>query len=483
MAKIAVISLGCPKNRVDSDNLLDALGKEGFYLTAAPEDADLIIVNTCGFIEEAKRESIEEILRIKEMKKEGKKLLVFGCLAQRYRDDLLREIPEIDALWGVAEDAGIIEYCRKEMNPGRGEDEAWRQREMENVEDRRVESYAYLKIADGCDRGCSFCVIPAIRGPFRSGNADSILKKAEEHIASGAKELILVAQDIGNYGREFGGYTLASLLTDLASLSGDFWIRLLYLYPTAITDELLSVIAGEDKICKYLDIPLQHSEDRMLRAMGRGGTKKWYGREIEKIREMIPDITLRTTFIVGFPGEREEDFEGLKEFIEEMKFERLGVFTYSREEGTPAAQMKDNLSRKLKEKRREEIMRLQSYISLEKNRALVGKRLRALVDEVDGNVAVARLSCQTPEIDGVVIIEKEERAQRMGHGVREKMKFKNSPLLIHRSSLSLKPGDFVTVEILEAYDYDLKGVVIDDFSFESDDSESEIKKHKLCNLK
>ena len=436
MARIALVSLGCPKNRVDSDTLLEGLVKEGFQLTPEAQDADFIFVNTCGFIEDAKRESIEEILRLRDMKKKGKKLLVFGCLAQRYRDDLLKEIPEIDGLWGVGEDEKIIEYCKKVISSQRSAINRKKtgSRQPTGLFQRSADPYSYLKIADGCNRGCTFCVIPSIRGSFRSGNPAAILRKAEQHIASGARELVLVAQDIGSYGKELEGYGLPSLLKDLASISGDFWVRLLYLYPTSITDELLSVIAQEKKICNYLDIPLQHSEDSVLKAMGRGGTKDWYRSEIRKIREAVPDVILRTTFIVGFPGETDEQFRGLREFIQEMRFERLGVFTYSKEEGTPASRLKGAVPRKVKEERRDEIMRLQSRISLDHNRALIDRRFRALVDEVEGSVAVARLSSQAPEIDGVVIIENEEGAVR--------------------------PGDFVQVEIVDAYDYDLKGIVV-----------------------
>ncbi|MGD1076541.1 MAG: 30S ribosomal protein S12 methylthiotransferase RimO [Thermodesulfovibrionales bacterium] len=435
MGKVSLVSLGCPKNRVDSDNLLDNLRKEGFLFTPEPEEADIVFINTCGFIEEAKRESIEEILKLKKLKSHGKKLVVFGCLAERYRNELRKEIPEIDGLWGVGEDDEIVEYCKKiahRTSTVKGQNMRKSRRSQAPGGGLLTHPYAYLKIADGCNRGCTFCVIPAIRGPFKSSEPDRILRKTEEYIRSGMKELILVAQDIANYGKELKGYSLPSLLRDIASVSGDFWIRLLYLYPTAITDELLSVVAGEDKVCKYLDIPLQHSEDKILKAMGRSGTRQRYVQEIQKIREAIPDVTLRTTCIVGFPGETDEDFDGLKRFVEEMRFERLGVFTYSREEGTPAYGMKGNVRKGIKDRRRDEILRIQSHVSLDKNRALVGRRFRALVDEVEGGVAVARLSSQAPEIDGVLFIE----------------------------DGTVKKGEFVCVQIQDAYDYDLKGEVI-----------------------
>lgn len=469
MGKVSIVSLGCPKNLVDSDNLLGRLRDDGFSYVIEPADADIILVNTCGFIEDAKKESIDEILKLKEIKASGKRLIVFGCLAKRYRDELIQEIPDIDAIWGVGEEDKIVEYCKKFGARGNRQEEIGNSKIplTHSPSPMASLSYAYLKIAEGCNRGCTFCVIPSIRGPYGSIEPDKVLRKAEEHIKAGAKELVLVAQDIGSYGREMEGYDLSSLLKDMASISGDFRIRLLYLYPTAVNDELLSVIGNEDKICRYLDIPLQHSEDKILKAMGRGGTKESYRRMIMHIREAIPDITLRTTFIVGFPGEAEDDFKGLKDFVMEMRFERLGVFTYSREEGTPAAKMKGNVPKKTKEIRRDAIMKMQSYISLEENRALVGKRFRALVDEMDGDVAIARIYSQAPEIDGVVFISNElsvtsNELKDSNEAIvtSHKLKNKGNPSLVTRHSSLLKTGEFVNVEIVEAYDYDLKGRVV-----------------------
>lgn len=432
MGKVSIVTLGCPKNLVDSDALILSLKNEGFQCTTDAEDAEIVIVNTCGFIEDAKKESIEEILKLRHFSEGGGKLVVFGCMAERYREELAREMPEIDAIWGVGEQDKIIEYCKQ---VGVGSSEPGGNTTSKNTKNSGLNApnsaaYAYLKIAEGCGRGCTFCVIPSIRGPYQSTEPDKILKTAEVHVKAGVKELVLIAQDIGNYGFE-SGYNLASLIKDIASIRGDFWIRLLYLYPSAINDELLTVISDEDKVCKYLDIPFQHSEDKILKAMGRGGKKSRYMEEIRKIRKAIPDVTLRTTFIAGFPGETEEDFKGLRNFVEDIRFDRLGVFEYSKEEGTPAALMKGHVSKKTKEKRRNEIMEIQSRISLEKNKALIGKRCRALVDEIDGNIGIARLYSQAPEIDGVVFIEKGQSA-----------------------------GDFVTVEIIDAYDYDLKGVIV-----------------------
>jgi ribosomal protein S12 methylthiotransferase len=473
MSKIAVVTLGCPKNLVDSDALLTAFGEEGFIRTAGIEDADFVLVNTCGFIKEAKQESIEEILKLTSAGKKGRKLLVFGCLAKRYGDRLMKEIPEIDGLWGVGEEEKIVEYCktiqargnRKEAIEKKVGEKGKRQGAggMKNMplahslSPIASSSYAYLKVAEGCSRGCTYCVIPSIRGPFRSVDPANVLRKAEAHIRSGVRELVLVAQDLGSYGREFGGYPLPSLVRDISSLSGDFWLRLLYLNPSSVTDDLLSAIKDEKKVCKYVDIPLQHSEDRILKAMGRGGTRRSIMKTIQKTREAIPGVAIRTTFIVGFPGETEDDFEGLRNFIQEMRFEHLGVFAYSKEEGTPAAKMRGHVPGKTMERRRDEIMRMQSSISLEKNKSLVGKTFRVLVDEVDGHVAVGRLSSQAPEIDGVVLIEMGQGARGKSQGAMGKKGPGNTSRFTHQASRTLRAGEFAEVEIVEAYDYDLKG--------------------------
>lgn len=425
--KVSIITIGCPKNLVDSDKLANLLQREGFSNTEDIEEASVVLVNTCGFIEDAKRESIEEILRLKGLKRDGKRLLVFGCLAKRYGDELMKEIPEIDAIWGVGEEDRIVEYCKKTVKTGL--------LEKNEKPPSPLTPYAYIKIAEGCNRGCTFCVIPSIRGRYRSYAPEDVLKKAEEYVFSGVKELILVAQDISSYGREFNGYDLSSLLKDITSISGNFWVRLLYLYPTSINTRLIETVAEEEKICKYLDIPLQHSEDKILKAMGRKGDKKFYSELIKRLREEIPGVTLRTTMIVGFPGETEEEFEGLKGFVEEMEFDRLGVFTYSREEGTKASGLRGHIPKKLKERRRSEIMSLQSRISLKKNLQTVGHLYTALVDETSDDFSIARLYSQAPEIDGVVIIE-------------------------NREGTRLGVGNFVNVRIKEAFDYDLRGEVV-----------------------
>ena len=451
MNKIHITTLGCPKNSVDSGHLARAFISEGFVAVENSDDADIMLVNTCGFIKDAKEESIEEVLRLAQMKEGGRKLVVSGCLAARYRNDLLKEIPEIDAVFGVGEENLIIDYC-KDLSKQRTGESANRGIGKKSPALRPTNSvihtgssYAYLKIAEGCDKKCTFCVIPSIRGAFRSIRSELIIAEAAEYINAGVKELILVAQDITNYGKEFDGYDLVSLLKELASLPGDFYIRLLYLYPASINKSLIECIAAEDKIQKYLDIPMQHSEDKILRLMGRRGTRDEYRKLIRKLRRRMPGVALRTTFIAGFPGETEEDFNGLIDFIEEMRFERLGAFMFSREEGTASAKRKEQVPEKVKRRRFEEIMKHQSLISLELNRELIGRRFRAIIDEVAEDVTLARLYSHAPEIDGVIIIEKTKAGSQKKD---------------NRRLPSASIGDMVTVEITDAYDYDLKGEIV-----------------------
>jgi len=470
LLKVNITTLGCPKNLVDSDHLAKSFVSEGFTYVVDANEADILLVNTCGFIRDAKEESIEEVLRLVEIKMGSKKLIVFGCLAKRYRDELLREIPEIDGIWGVSEEDRIIEYCKKLQvtsyklkTEKRFKKPHWINNEKQlttfNFQLSTL-SYAYLKIADGCDKRCTFCVIPSIKGKFRSFPPEVILKEAEEYIQQGIKELILVAQDITLYGKGLGRYNLISLLKDMVSINGDFRIRILYLYPTEISDELIECVATEDKICKYLDIPLQHSEDRILRLMGRRGTRKEYIKLIRNIRCDIPGIALRTTFIVGFPTETEEDFKGLLDFIEEVRFDRLGVFKYSREEGTPASRLKGHLPERVKNRRFDEIMKRQALISLKKNKELIGREFDAIIDEVDGDLAIARLYSHTPEIDGVVIIQNTvppaHPSPSMGEGKGGGESLDSGLCALG----SVEVGDMVAVKIVDAFDYDLKGVLV-----------------------
>ncbi|MDP2156625.1 MAG: 30S ribosomal protein S12 methylthiotransferase RimO [Nitrospirota bacterium] len=423
MSKISLLSLGCPKNLVDSETLLKKLAARGLSYTEDHEKADLLLINTCGFIEAAKKESIEEILKLADGKGYGKKLVVFGCLAKRFGDELKKEIPEIDVLFGVGDDDKIVEYCSSILQVS---DSAETDIRLDDT------AYAYLKIAEGCDRGCSYCVIPDIRGSFKSRMPDDILNDAETLIRAGRRELIIVAQDITSYGKDLARYDLARLVKEIASISGDFWIRLLYLYPTAITDELLETIRTEEKVCNYLDIPLQHTEEKVLGLMKRGGNREYYEKLIQKIRARVPDVALRSTLITGFPQETGEDFEAMLDFVQCMELDRLGVFTYSREEGSAAYSLKGQVPKHVRTKRRDRIMEIQSAISLERNKRLIGKVFRALVDEIDDDVAIARIYSQAPEIDGVVFLK--------GPGLRK--------------------HEFVQVRIDQAFDYDIQGTVV-----------------------
>ena len=426
--KLSILTLGCPKNLVDSEKLAEKLRLRGITVLdgeSGAEDSDILLVNTCGFIEDAKKESIDEILGLAEIKRNAggrAHLVVFGCLAKRYGKELKKEMPEIDALFGVAEEDAIVEYCADVL--GTNGSPAHRNKEAE------APAYAYLKIAEGCDRGCSYCVIPSIRGGFRSSKPDEILKDAERHIRAGVRELILVSQDLLSYGRAMvappvglRGYGLTNLISDIASISGDFWIRLLYLNPSSIDDKFIDFAGGQKKLVKYFDIPFQHSEGKILRLMKRPGGRKKFLALIKKIRGAMPDAALRTTLMVGFPGETEEDFKGLREFVEEARFDRLGVFKYSKEEDTPASKLRGHVPERIKARRLDEVMTLQASISLEKNMELVGRRVRALIEEP----GVGRIYSQAPEIDGVTIV----------------------------NGISPKPGKFAKVKITGATDYDL----------------------------
>jgi ribosomal protein S12 methylthiotransferase len=426
MNRIAYVTMGCPKNQVDTDTLVEQISGAGFGLTEDPETADAFIVNTCCFVDDAKRESIDVILQVAKQRKNGSKLIVMGCMGQRYRDDLMREMPEIDAVFGVEDFGKILEYVRSELEPVMGE--------REDSIDTET-SYGYVKIADGCNRTCSFCVIPSIRGRFRSDRQELIINRAKKLLERSAREIILIAQDITGYGKDLKeDIELSSLIGKIADIDGDFWIRLLYLYPAGVTDELIDVIAGNDKVCSYFDIPVQHSENDILRSMRRGHTKDDINRIIDKIRSKVPDAVLRTALIVGFPGETDEHFEGLKRFVIETEFERLGVFKYSPQEDTPAYALEGQVPEEIKDERYDEIMRVQSEISLKKNKELVGKQFRALIDDIDGDTGIGRLYSHAPEIDGVVLI-------------------KDCPLKIK--------GEFSNVRITDAYDYDLVGEIID----------------------
>ncbi|MDA8085509.1 MAG: 30S ribosomal protein S12 methylthiotransferase RimO [Nitrospiraceae bacterium] len=430
------MSLGCPKNLVDSEHLTRRLRLSGFRSAGEPEEADTLIVNTCGFIEAAKKESIGEILELARGK--GKKrLLVFGCLSERYKEELMAELPEVDAMWGVNAGEEIARYLTGNGASAKGTSAKGTSAKGASVENALPSTfpYAYLKISEGCRRRCSFCSIPLIRGPLRNFSPDEILKEAEDYIRAGVKELILVSQDTAGYNA--GGVTLPGLLREICRIPGDFWVRVHYLHPSGVGKGLLETMAREPKIVKYLDMPLQHSEPRILRLMSRSGGRGDFERIIVRARKMMPGLAVRTTFIVGFPGESGEEFEGVLDFVEQAAFDHAGAFMYSREDGTRAAGLPGQLPEAVKKRRWDRFMRAQAAISFEKNKALLGREMTALVDEAGGGsgTAVGRLASQAPDVDGVVFIEEGEREN------------------------ALKPGDFVRVLITEAYDYDLKGVL------------------------
>lgn len=405
--RITLISLGCAKNLVDSEVMLAGLQDAGFALTAEPGEAEVIVVNTCGFINDAKEESIEAILSAARFKGQGCRVLVAaGCLAQRYGGRLLSEIPELDAVVGVNDLHGIGEAVRRAFSGEKtvltlGEYQA--PDEAERLQATPGHS-AYLKIAEGCNNGCSYCAIPAIRGPYRSRGREAVLAEAKRFVASGVKELNLVAQDITLYGHDkTGRLEICELLQELSLLPGLEWLRLLYAYPERIDDRLIAVVAENSKVCRYLDLPMQHASDNILRRMGRKLTGDGMLQLLEKIRRDIPGVTLRSSFIVGFPGEKEQDFRCLLDFLAAARLERAGFFAYSREEGTPAASFSGQVGEKCKQERLDRAVELQSRIISENNRALVGSVLEVMVDgrsEQDPAVTLARSEGQAPEVDG-----------------------------------------------------------------------------------
>ena len=437
--KICMISLGCDKNLVDSEMMLGYLSRGNVSFTDEAEDADVIFVNTCCFILDAKDESIRAILDAAKLKEGGrlKALIVTGCMAERYRKEILDEIPEVDAVVGTTAWDEITEILDRVLQGERVESFRELSRLPENPEKRVLSTmnyYGYLKIAEGCDKHCTYCIIPSLRGRFRSFPMEELVRQAEQLAEAGVKELILVAQETTVYGQDlYGKKKLPTLLRKLCRVKGLRWIRILYCYPEEITDELIEVMASETKICHYLDLPIQHASDDVLRRMGRRTSLADLVRIIGKLRAAMPDIALRTTLISGFPGETQEDHEILKEFVREMKFERLGVFPYSREEGTPAAGFPDQVPARIKKKRRNEIMRIQQKISAECLKNKVGQRMRVLTEGYlpEEGVYIGRTYMDAPDVDGYL--------------------FFTSP----RERIS---GDFVNVTVTEASEYDLKGI-------------------------
>lgn len=443
--KILFISLGCDKNLVDSEVMLGLLTKNEYTLTDDEMQADVIVINTCCFIHDAKEESINTILEMAQYKEQNlKALVVTGCLAERYKDEILKEIPEIDAVLGTTSYDSIVEAVNKAL-----EGKVYEHYESVNYlpDNSSVERVvttgnhmAYLKIAEGCDKRCSYCIIPKIRGNFRSVPMEELLAEAGRLAEKGVKELVLVAQETTLYGKDLTGKKeLPKLLKELCKIEGIQWIRLLYCYPEEINDELIEVIKTEEKICHYIDMPIQHSENTILRRMGRRTSREDLVEVIGKLRKEIPDIAIRTTLITGFPGETEEDHQGLMDFVRQCRFERLGVFTYSPEENTLAAEFDDQIHEEVKEQRRDEIMTLQQEISFEHTQGLVGKVIRVMVEGYlfEDDIYVGRSYMDAPKVDGCVFI--------------------NSPE-------ELMTGDFVYVRITQGREYDVIGEVEYEFT-------------------
>lgn len=443
--KIGVVSLGCPKNLVDSETMLGLIHEENYEITNDPSEAEIIIVNTCGFIESAKEESINTILQMAEYKKSGscKYIIVTGCLSQRYAEELFNELPEADAIAGVEVYDEIGSIIKRVMN---GERFIMLERSKPDVIYTSKETFlprilttpsytAYLKIAEGCDNCCSYCAIPKIRGPYRSKPMEQVLKEAKALAANGVKELIVVAQDTTRYGEDLPGgkLLLADLLKELNKIESLKWIRVMYCYPNNFTDELIETFASLDKVCKYVDLPLQHASNRLLASMNRYDTRAEVETLLAKLRKRIPGIVIRTTFIVGFPGETDADFEELKEFVEQQRFENAGVFAYSQEEGTVAGVMPNQIPDEIKQERYHELMALQAQISEEIHKDTEGQTLEVLVEgiEEDGSgLHYGRSYREAPDIDGLVFIE---------------------------NPGDIKPGCFVKVNILQGFTYESVG--------------------------
>lgn len=435
--KLGMVSLGCPKNLVDSEVMLGLIREKNFTVTNDPADADIIIVNTCGFIESAKEESINTILQMSEYKTQGscRYLIVTGCLSQRYADELAQSIPEVDAFVGT-ECFTDISWVIEQVMDGKKVLHMTRNTAEQPVEMPRMlttpEYMAYLKIAEGCDNCCSYCIIPKLRGPYTSRPYEAVMAEAKELAASGIKEIIVVAQDTTRYGEDlYGKLMLPQLLKDLNDLKGIEWIRVMYCYPNNFTDELIEAFATLPKVCKYVDLPLQHASNSLLASMNRYDTKEQVEALLKKLRTSIPGIVIRTTFIVGFPGETEADFEELKEFVAAQRFENAGVFKYSQEEGTVAGAMPNQIPEEVKENRYHELMALQAEISEELHQDLEGQELDVVIegfDEENPSLAVARSYREAPDIDGSIFVENAD---------------------------NLHIGDFTKVRILQGFTYEL----------------------------
>jgi ribosomal protein S12 methylthiotransferase len=449
MKKVGFISLGCPKNLVDSEVMMGRLKQEGYELTSDAAEADTLVVNTCGFIDAAKKESVEAILEAARLKTEGKcqRLVVAGCLVERYRDELRAEMPEVDAFIGTSQinDITTVADARVDTRslpvlPLGNQTATYLYDESTPRVLATPGHFAYVKIAEGCDRPCAFCFIPQMRGHFRSRRFGSVVAEAKQLAEQGVKEIILVAQDSSRYGEDLGeADALAHLMRELCRLEGVEWVRVMYTYPTHISDAFLDVLASEPKAVKYLDMPLQHASRNVLRSMKRGGSRESLERLIERVRTRVPGIAVRTTFITGFPGETDDDFAELYAFVKNVEFDRVGVFTYSDEEGTPAFDLPVKVDGRTARERRAKLMRAQSRISLRKNRARVGEVVRVLFEGASAETDLlwqGRMETQAPDIDGCVLIN-------------------DAP-----EGFAPEPGLFVNVEITEAQQYDLVGRIV-----------------------
>ena len=441
--KIFCVSLGCDKNLVDTEMMLGLLNKDGYTFTDDEHEADVVVVNTCCFIGDAKEESVNTILEMAELKKEGrcKALIVTGCMAQRYKQEILDEIPEVDGILGTSTYDEISNVLKKVLGGSR-ESCFHDLNALPNVEVPRVVTtggyYAFLKIAEGCDKRCTYCIIPDLRGSYRSVPMERLIEEAKHLASQGVKEQILVAQETTLYGIDlYKKKSLPKLLHELCKVPGIQWIRIQYCYPEEITQELIETIRDEEKVCNYLDIPIQHASDRILKRMGRRTNQKQLREMIASLRSQIPDIALRTTLISGFPGETEEDQEEVMQFVDEMEFERLGVFAYSQEEDTPAAEFPDQIPQELKEERRDEIMELQQEISYEKSQSMIGRVLEVMIEGkvADENAYVGRTYMDAPGVDGLIFIN---------------------------TDLDLMSGDFVRAKVTGALEYDLIGEICDE---------------------
>jgi ribosomal protein S12 methylthiotransferase len=449
MKKVGFISLGCPKNLVDSEVMMGQLKQKGYQITAEAEDADTVVVNTCGFIDSAKKESIDAILEAARLKTDGKakRLVVAGCLVERYRDELKAEMPEVDAFIGTSQINDILTVCDPHTNtrslpviPLGNQSATYLYDESTPRVLATPSHYAFIKIAEGCDRPCAFCFIPQMRGHFRSRRFGSIVAEAHQLAEEGVKELILVAQDSSRYGEDLGKEdALAHLLRDLSHTDGIDWVRVMYTYPTHISDAFLDVLAEEPKAVKYLDMPLQHASQNVLKLMKRGGNRGSLERLIERVRTRVPGIAVRTTFITGFPGETEADCKELMMFVKNVEFDRVGVFTYSDEEGTPAFDLPNKVDAKVATRRRDQLMKAQSKIAKRKHKALIGKTVRVMFEGESNESELlwqGRMETQAPDIDGCVLIN-------------------DAP----EGSMP-QAGDLIDVQIEEAHEYDLIGRIV-----------------------